>query len=633
MCGLAFGLSTRPLRGFVKSAHVRQHYRGPDGEGVLFEETAGVFLGMAHQRLAIVGLSESGAQPMLSASGRFRILFNGEVYNYSELAKQFGLRNLRSGTDTEVIIELVERLGIDEATRHFNGMWALVIQDIEANRFYVSRDRFGKKPLYVHRDPNGVYMASEMHSLLGLPGVNLTPDPVTASRFLAQSLQNVDNRSWLTSIEAFPPASIGEIDGLDPAAGIRNIRTYWKPSYDTPLPKQPAGEVIEELRWLVKDAIRLRLHADVPVGVALSGGIDSSIISIQATQHTGAQGQRTELFSAVNPGSKEDESEHIDAMSHHLGSNICRFRLDPAEGNGLFGLLQTCIRHADGPVTSFSNILFYKLMESAQSAGITVVLTGQGADEAFCGYRKYPMLEIKRLLRARRLGEATKLAAGFIANGTILPQFNLTEAKRYIGASNKSILGDAAARALDLAPLGRVTSLGERQWLDVSKYSVPYLCHYEDRMSMAWSREVRSPFLDYRVVDMGLRMPERLKLSRGWTKYALRKAFERDLPHSIAWRKDKKGFVNPQDDWLKGNLQPVVRDLMGRNDARVYQSGLVDKVSYLERFDAYCSGRRHVWFRDVFAPFALELWMATAAKIEQDLKKEMRCHATHPELK
>lgn len=628
MCGLVFGLSSRPVRGFVSVAHARQHYRGPDGEGVLFEQTGGVHMGMAHERLAIVGLSESGAQPMRSASGRFRILFNGEVYNFRELARQFGLHDLRSGTDTEVIVELVERLGIDEAVTHFNGMWAMVIQDIDANRFFVSRDRFGKKPLYVHKDSSGLYLASEMHSLLGLPGVDLAPDAVTASRFLAQSLQNVDDRSWLASIKAFPAASIGEIDGADPAAGISNIRTFWKPGYETPLPPQRAEDTIEDLRSLVQDAIRLRLHADVPVGVALSGGIDSSIISVLATQTTGAQGRRTELFSAVNPGSKDDESVHIDAMARHLDSDVRRFRLDPKDGDGLFGLLQTCIRHADGPVTSFSNLLFYKLMESARAAGITVVLTGQGADEAFCGYRKYPILEIKRLLAARRLGEAAKLAAGFVANGTILPQFNLSEAKRYTGASNRSILGPVASEALDLAPLGRITSLGERQWLDVSRYSVPYLCHYEDRMSMAWSREVRSPFLDYRVVDMGLRVPERLKLSRGWTKYALRKAFARDLPQSIAWRKDKKGFVNPQDDWLKGNLQPVVRDMMGRSDARVYQTGLVDQAGYLDRFDAYCAGRGNVWFRDVFAPFALELWMATASDIARDLKKQMQCHAS-----
>jgi asparagine synthase (glutamine-hydrolysing) len=627
MCGLVFAISTRPVRSFVTIAHQRQTYRGPDGEGFCFEDVAGVHMGMAHQRLAIVGLSASGSQPMVSASGRFRVLFNGEIYNYRELAQQFGLTDLRSGTDTEVIVELIDLVGIDAAVNHFNGMWALIVQDIESNRFYISRDRFGKKPLYMHRDANGIYMTSEMHSLLGLQTVDLMVDAVTASRFLSQSLQNVDERSWLQDIQSFPPASIAEIDGANPAAGLRNLRRYWSPGFENGLPQQRPDEYIEELRALVQDAIRLRLHADVPVGVALSGGVDSSIISVLATQNMGSRGQRTELFSAVSPGTKDDESEHIDVMARYLGADVRRFTLDPIEGQGLVGLLKTCISHNDGPVSSFSNLLFYKLMQSAHSSGITVVLTGQGADEAFCGYRKYPILEIKRLLKARRIIEAARLASGFITNGTLLPQFNLTEAKRYIGSSNRSILGQTAAEVLDLEALGQITSLGERQWLDVSRYSVPYLCHYEDRMSMAWSREVRSPFLDYRVVDLGLRMPEELKLKRGWTKYALRKAFERDLPASIAWRKDKKGFVNPQDDWLRGAMQTAVRDLMGRTDAHVYQAGLVARQEYLKRFDDYCAGRGLVWFRDVFAPFALELWMSIAKEIAQDLKNR-QCHVS-----
>ncbi len=132
---------------------------------------------------------------------------------------------------------------------------------------------------------------------------------------------------------------------------------------------------------------------------------------------------------------------------------------------------------------------------------------------------------------------------------------------------------------------------------------------------MAWSREVRAPFLDYRVVDFGLRIPERLKLSRGWTKYALRQAFAKDLPSSIAWRKDKKGFVNPQDDWLRGTLRPTVLEMMSERDALVYQYGLVDRTGYLDRFAAYCDGRGNIWFRDVFAPFALELWLREVTDI------------------
>lgn len=622
MCGFVFALSTRPVRSFVRAAHERQIHRGPDDEGFCFEETSGIHLGMAHQRLAIVDLSEYGRQPMASASKKFRIIFNGEVYNFRELCLKYGLKHTRSGTDTEVVVELIEKIGIDAAVEQFNGMWAMIVHDIEANRFFVTRDRLGKKPLYMHLDANGIYFASEMHSLLGLPCVDLTPDVVTASRFLSQSLQNVDARSWIKGIQSFPSASIAEINGTNPAAGLHNLRRFWTPTLGgLPIPQRPE-ESVEELRALVKDSVRLRLQADVPVGVALSGGIDSSIISVLAEQTSGINGQHTELFSAVNPGSKGDESEHIDVMARHLNAKVHRFQLNPGGDDGILSLLKECISHNDGPVASFSNLLFYKLMQDARSTGITVVLTGQGADEAFCGYRKYPILEIKRLLKARRILEATRLASEFLANGTILPQLSISEAKRYAGLSNRSILGPEANEALDLEELGRITSLSHRQWLDVSRYSVPYLCHYEDRMSMAWSCEVRSPFLDYRVVELGLQMPERLKLARGWTKYALRKAFERELPASIAWRKDKQGFVNPQDDWFKGTLQPVVRDLMGRADARVYETGLVDREGYLERLDAYCAGHGHVWFRDVFAPFALELWMNIAGEIEKDLKSK-----------
>lgn len=620
MCGIVFAIATSPVRDFINVVHRRQRHRGPDGEGLHFEESGPIFWGMAHQRLSIVDLTDSGAQPMLSASGRLRILFNGEIYNYRELAKQFGLTALQSGSDTEVAVELIERLGIDEACRQFNGMWALVVHDRITNRMYVTRDRFGKKPMYIRRDSAGIFLASEMHSLLGLPGVGTSPNAIVTARFLAQSLQNVDDLSWIDGIESFPPASIAEIECSNPSAGLRRLRRFWEPDFDSPEEVRSDREAVEALRFLVQDAVRLRLHADVLVGIALSGGIDSSILSVQAVRQARARGHEALLFSAVNPGSDEDESPHIDTMARHLNCNVHRFQLAPDAGDGLFGLMQRCIRQSDGPISSFSSVLFYKLMERARATGITVVLTGQGADEAFCGYRKYPILEIKRRLARGDLWGAARLGWGFARNGTLLPQFNLREAKRYAGAANRSLLGPVATQALRLEPLGRVSTLSQRQWDDVAKYSVPYLCHYEDRMSMAWSREVRSPFLDYRVVDFGLRLPERLKLSRGWTKYALRRAFECDLPSSIAWRKDKMGFVNPQDDWLKGSLQDVVRDVMGKSDARVYQAGLVDREGYLERLDSYCAGRGNVWFRDVFGPFSLELWMHAVADISRDLR-------------
>jgi asparagine synthase (glutamine-hydrolysing) len=622
MCGLVFGLAKISVDKFIFSAHSRQFYRGPDSEGIHLEKFGLLHLGMAHERLSIFDLTESGKQPMLSSSGRLRIIFNGEIYNYKELAIKYGLIKMRSQTDTEVIVELVELLGIDEACRQLNGMWVFIIQDLVKKCIYLSRDRLGKKPLYMHLNNNGIYLTSEMHSLLSLPTIKIDPNPVVAARFLAQSLQNVDEKSWIKGISAFPPATIGEIDLNASIIDIVRTRTYWKPSLFRVSEQKcrPNSELIEELGELVKNSIDIRLNADVPVGVALSGGIDSSIIAAYAAKKNAANGISTLLFSVVNPGSLDDESAHIDTMDRYLNLEVQRFQLNPNDGDGLLSLIKRCTRHNDGPLSSFSNVLFYKLMERARDVGVTVVLTGQGADETFCGYRKYPFLEIKRRIQSHNFSSAISLAAGFMLNGTLIPEFKLNEGKRYLGVYNNTILGRVTKLALQLEPLSQISSLSERQWKDISQYSVPYLCHYEDRMSMAWGREVRSPFLDYRVVELGLSMPEHLKLSYGWTKYALRKAFVNDIPDSIAWRKDKKGFTNPQDEWLRGTLKTAVQEIMFDRNALVYKHELVDRRAYLERFLAYCDGNVNIWFRDVFAPFALELWLREATDISKDMK-------------
>ena len=298
--------------------------------------------------------------------------------------------------------------------------------------------------------------------------------------------------------------------------------------------------MFEELNWLIKDAVQIRLNSDVPTGIALSGGLDSSIIASCMSKLKTEGSLGTHLLSVVNPGSPEDESKHIKTMEDHLAIPVNRFQLNPQKGEGLLDLLRKCSRHNDGPLSSFSSILFFKLMEKANEEGIKVILTGQGADEAFCGYKKYPLLEIKRKLQNGNFLSSVAFAFQFLTNGTLIPEFNFKEAKRYMGHSNRSILGETVKNALSLEPLGRVNELNERQWEDIKKYSVPYLCHYEDRMSMAQSREVRAPFLDFRVVDFGLRLQNKLKLANGWTKYSLRKSFENEMPRAIIYRKDKK---------------------------------------------------------------------------------------------
>ena len=612
MCGLVFALTRELNQPFIHAAAELQKHRGPDGEGVHFEQIGESHLGYGHQRLALLDLSDRGLQPMHSESGRFTILFNGEIYNYRELITQYGLHDLRSGTDTEVALKVIEQVGLDEACKAFNGMWAIVLCDREKGRVLLSRDRIGKKPLnFTQRDGN-IYVASEVKAFFALPGFDPSPNAEVAARYLGQILQNADELSWVDGVQGLPPASIGEIRIDDPQGGLIDVRRFWKPDM-TELDSNIEDDAhLETLRDLVTDATQLRLHADVPVGIALSGGLDSSILAAIAAERQAKNGVTTRLLSVVHPGAADDESEFVDAMASHLGSDVMRVSLDMA-GDGpdaILDLITRCNHMNDGPLSSLSAVLFYKLMEQAREQGITAVLTGQGADEAFCGYRKFPILEAKSRFKSGKILSGASFLAGFVGNHTMLGQFKISEAKRYLGARNASIMGPVTNDAyvpLGLSDVG--DGIAHRQLVDIERLSVPHLCHYEDRMSMAMSREVRSPFLDYRVVEMGLRLPVHLKMQRGWTKFALRKAFEDKLPASITWRKDKKGFVNPEGTWFKAELKPRVLDLMGDPANPVYQLGLVDRAAYLDLYKAFCNGDKRVWFKDVFAPFSLSLWL------------------------
>ena len=584
-----------------------QAHRGPDGAGATKFEFDGVHVALGHQRLAILDLSDAGAQPMVSASGRFVIAFNGEVYNHVELARKFELSGLRSGTDTEVVLELIEKIGIERALPEFNGMWAFVLLDRERRLLHVSRDRFGKKPLYWMEMDGQLFFSSEAKVLVKEIGPSFRTDALVAARYLVQSLQDVDDGFWVEGIRNFPAASWATVDLAASRLSMGEPFRFW--SLDARGHVEEFESFVENLRATVEDAVLQRLRTDVPVGVALSGGLDSSIIAQLVAGRSNNVGDQVRFLSAVSPGQKEDESEFIDIVAAHLGVAVEKVELD-AELKGSFtDLLKTVTFHNDAPLASFSNVLFYLLMQRARQLGLKVIYSGQGADEAFCGYKKYPMFELRRLLRAGSLAKAIGFAAPFAFNGTVFQQFNLAEAKRYRGSAMPSILGESARAAYIAEPLGTFTSLARRQIDDLTKYSVPYLTHYEDRLSMAASCEVRAPFLDYRVVEMGVHAPVGYKLNRGWTKYCLRKAFADTLPSGITWRKDKQGFVNPQDAWLRGRLSDEVDAMIADPASPVFSEGLVDQQAYRALFDRYRSGDRGIWFREVFAPYALDTWL------------------------
>jgi len=324
--------------------------------------------------------------------------------------------------------------------------------------------------------------------------------------------------------------------------------------------------------------------------------------------------RRPNLLSAVSNDPRFDESTFIDLMARHIDSQVSKVTLDFEPARALELLDQVCW-HNDEPVTSFSNVAHYLLMQKARELGITVVLSGQGADELLCGYRKYLGFYLQHLAREGRWLEAARVYAGFRARGTILSQFSMKDASRYLPSFLRGKSADIRGPALQgFRPVAMgmqgCRDVTERQYKDLGQLSVPALLHTEDRMSMAFAREIRVPFMDYRMIRLLAPLPTSLKLRAGWTKHVFRRALEPLLPPGIVWRKDKQGFINPESEWLRGELRPAIT-AMFRGDSAAYDLGLIDRDQLLRKYEAYCAeshGRGRIFHREIFAALALQIW-------------------------
>lgn len=594
------GLSQR-----VAAAHAVQAHRGPDMNGEQQFELDGCTVVLAHQRLSILDLSEHGRQPMASHVGQQHIIYNGEIYNYREIKATHGYTNLTSSSDTEVILERLSQSDTPaDAFGEFNGMWAIAMLDAQKQTLTLSRDRAGIKPLYYTLQNGDLYFASEIKTLLALSGLKFPINRATVARYVEQSLQDDTNETFFDGIMALPAGSFATLNLAQPVTAIHPI-SYWDPftakaNYDYSTPEQTFRELFES-------AVRLRLRSDVPVGVTLSGGLDSSLIT---------HAMRTELghsnftvLSAVAPGQAEDESKYIDIMRDAYGLKVTKIAMDwkPEDALALLAKATWC---NDSPLGSFSNVAFYLLMQAARAHEVKVILSGQGADEMLCGYKKFVGFYAKHLIRQKHYLRAAFMLFSFVLNGTVLRQFSLAEAKRYFSkARGNSLLTPETLAQFTRAPIASIgSSLSNRQWLDYRKFSVPFLTHYEDRMSMVFGREIRLPYLDYRLVEFLLNAPDSLKIRHGWTKWLMRSAYSSALPKAIIWRKDKQGFVNPQAQWLRNELRPEIETRFGEG-ARIYRYGLIDKDTLQQRYRDYCAGKPGIWYREIFAPLALDMWL------------------------
>lgn len=623
MCGIFGILSQSPLQispALLEAAHAIQGHRGPDGRGTqrfTFDRSS---LILGHQRLAIIDLTDAGRQPMDYCGGLGTIVYNGELYNYLELREELRREgeSFSTQSDTEVLLSALHRWGPARALSKFNWMGAFAWFDRRNHSLTLARDAGSEKPLYYFSDSQQLIFASEIKTLLTLADRKFQLERDVVGRFIHQGVSDVSAQTIFTEITQLAASTFFQLDLAMGRPKISPIR-YSPPAYDGNPTSISLPDCIDEVRRLIIDSVRLRLRSDVPVGVLLSGGVDSSSIAAVAN-HLRGDFAAPQLLSIVSDDSRFDESQHINAMERHLKQQAQKIVLRVSAGT-IVEDLSALNWINDEPVAALSVLGHYRLMACAKQLGLKVIMSGQGADEIFLGYRKYLGFYLQTLIRRGSYFTAMKVLSGFVANRTVVNQFDLSDAKRYLpllrrlGASRRDPEGSldgAWLRDWNPASVGLGSgSLTERQMADIREFSVPSLCHYEDRMSMAMSREIRLPFLDSRLVDLMLRTPDEYKLRKGWTKYCLREAMQSFLPPEIAWRKDKMGFSSPQGEWLKHELKQSVKDAFGA-DSMLAKKGIMDSGALLRKYNRYCgqaTGRGSIWYREIFAPFSLELWM------------------------
>ena len=587
MCGIAGivnleGVNTLELH---KMSAVLKH-RGPDDEGFLLLNTQNktqylkgndtiaqlsdlphiqdtayniqdTKLGLLHRRLSILDLSAAGHQPMSYAQGKYELVFNGEIYNYKELRAELRILgyNFNSDSDTEVILAAYQAWGA-ACVNKFVGMWAMALLDVEKRKLFLSRDRFGIKPLYYTSAANKFAFASEIKALLALDFVETEANMTSILEYVCFGATADPSSNLFKQIKPLPPGHNLVLNLHDLKLDIieyynleKNVQTYNLPSEDA------IQQTFEEL---LDNAINIHLRADVPVGSTLSGGLDSSTLVAMASRKM--KGHSFKTFTAAYHEKDIDESDFAHKVIASQ-QNIDGYFTYP-NANTYWQDIDKLIWHQDLPINSTSMFAQWEVMKLAKQQNTKVLLDGQGADEILGGYYNFAGLYLIEKLKHGHISsfftEKKELKNKFAPNINnalgraayyYLPEF----VQRSIRAKKRLGMGFVAAayhpqlNNIDVPARGGKTF--REQSLLSTQFGLQELLRYEDRNSMAFSIESRVPFLDHRLVEFSIALNNNWKIKNGWTKYILRKTAEPLLDKEVVWRKYKMGFLTPQKLW------------------------------------------------------------------------------------
>ena len=615
MCGIAgifnYGNRQPADLGVLRRMSRALLHRGPDDEG-FFEDLE---LGLGFRRLAIIDVS-GGHQPMTSDCGRFTIIFNGEIYNHAQLRRvleaDHGAR-FSTRSDTEVILAAYRQWGAAALDR-LNGMFALAIWDSVERVLFLARDRLGKKPLYFSRLAGGLCFASEVKALLEHPAVPREVERKRIPTFLAYRYVPGDE-TLFRGVECLPPASWVRVSA---AGGVSEPRRYWDYSFATAGARSRPGALCAELSELLTDSVRLRRIADVPVGAFLSGGLDSSlIVALMSQQHP----EPLKTFS-IGFDTGVTEADHARTVARLYGTDHHEMIVGSPD---LIRNLPEVLHARETPVTEASDIPIYLLSQLARSK-VTVVLSGEGADETFAGYPKYafehqlgrplallprPLLAALAALLPFRLRRA-QLALESVAEPDALERyaawFGAFGPRERQGILTPEFIGMADLHAYSanaLKSLQCTSGVEEMLYLDTRHWLPANLLLRGDRMTMAHSLELRCPFLDYRILEFAAqRVPLSVKIRRLSGKWLLKTLARTLLPPGIVQRR-KWGFKVPTSQWFRGPL----RDLLPRVllSKAALSRGYFHESRVRTLIDDHVEGRRD-HDKQLWILLQLELW-------------------------
>ena len=587
MCGLfaSVGFEPDPARIDIVA------HRGPDGRGWQTYASAAGPVALGHRRLAIIDVSAAGLQPMADASGRYHLVFNGEIYNYIELREEMRAKGevFVSESDSEVLLRAYMLWG-EEALPRLRGMFAFLIWDDRDKTLFAARDRYGIKPLYLFATPRGAAFASEIKQVIGLPGMSGRMNVARVHDFLASGIADHTAETMYEGVTQVRGGECALVDASGSGPIYVKIRRWYPPAAGELTLSE--GEAAERFRALLTESVRLHLRSDVPVGSCLSGGLDSSAIVCLMSGMMGstAGGAKVNTVSACYAEKSVDEKPFMDAVVAHAHTEP-HFVFPKAED--VFQRASDITWHQDEPFGSTSIFAQWCVFEEARRAGVKVMLDGQGADEQLAGYhggfayymadltRRWQFGQLLRTMVERNRYHGTSVYEQ-IRNHLVplLPRHLAGKLRRqhraltqhdWLGTDTLRERGNprtAFELASDELGLPAVTDIRSLCMTLTYGSNLAMLLHWEDRNSMAHSIEARVPFLDHPLVEFSLALGNDHKIVGGDTKRVLRRGMKGILPEAVRERRDKLGFATPEQIWFRGPLRGLVEGGIEKTIAR-----------------------------------------------------------------